>query len=222
VYSLSGDIENNIRFPGQYYDEETGFHYNYFRYYDPRIGRYLRPDPIYPVGVGGKSRINAVNSILNLQSETNPYFYCSDDPIRGSDRLGLYRMIGGGFAITAAIFSVSISVHTEVCCDERGRKHIRTIQTVCLGIEIGLGLRGSHGACASVSDEQEPKRCPKIVGDSGWYSEDSGVWGALVVGRSYSRSHGTGWKIGLGGGWALYLGCRNEIIRDVISGKCCP
>jgi RHS repeat-associated protein len=40
-----GTVENNLRFAGQYYDSETGLHYNYHRYYDPKLGRYLRADP---------------------------------------------------------------------------------------------------------------------------------------------------------------------------------
>ena len=35
-----------LRFPGQYYDPETGLHYNYHRYYDPETARYLTPDPL--------------------------------------------------------------------------------------------------------------------------------------------------------------------------------
>ncbi|WP_019354956.1 putative T7SS-secreted protein [Streptomyces sp. AA1529] len=35
-----------LRFPGQYYDPETGLHYNYFRYYDPETARYTAPDPL--------------------------------------------------------------------------------------------------------------------------------------------------------------------------------
>lgn len=34
-----------LRFPGQYYDRETGFHYNYYRYYEPDIARYQSSDP---------------------------------------------------------------------------------------------------------------------------------------------------------------------------------
>ncbi|MEU2560082.1 putative T7SS-secreted protein [Streptomyces longispororuber] len=35
-----------LRFPGQYFDPETGLHYNYFRHYDPECGRYLTSDPL--------------------------------------------------------------------------------------------------------------------------------------------------------------------------------
>jgi len=40
-----GAFNYNLRFPGQYYDSETGKHYNYFRDYDPSIGRYVESDP---------------------------------------------------------------------------------------------------------------------------------------------------------------------------------
>ncbi len=39
-------VKNNLRFPGQYSDAETGLHYNFHRYYDPIIGRYIKIDPI--------------------------------------------------------------------------------------------------------------------------------------------------------------------------------
>ena len=38
-------ITVNLRFPGQYYDTESGLHYNYFRDYDPQTGRYVQSDP---------------------------------------------------------------------------------------------------------------------------------------------------------------------------------
>ncbi|MEU5292631.1 DUF6531 domain-containing protein [Streptomyces umbrinus] len=35
-----------LRFPGQYYDPETGWHYNFHRYYDPQTAQYTSPDPL--------------------------------------------------------------------------------------------------------------------------------------------------------------------------------
>ncbi|WP_074901364.1 RHS repeat domain-containing protein [Microbulbifer thermotolerans] len=43
-------IEQPIRFQGQYYDEETGLHYNRFRYYDPEVGAFTQQDPIGLLG----------------------------------------------------------------------------------------------------------------------------------------------------------------------------
>ncbi len=46
----TGIVTNNLRFAGQYFDTETGLHYNYHRYYDPILGRYIRKDSIGLLG----------------------------------------------------------------------------------------------------------------------------------------------------------------------------
>jgi RHS repeat-associated protein len=86
---------NNFRFPGQYYDEETGLHYNYFRYYDPKTGRYLTPDPIGQLGG------------INL------YTYVLNNPINAIDPYGLKnwgQIIGGGIAVIGGRVVVGVGV----------------------------------------------------------------------------------------------------------------
>ena len=46
----TGPVEQNLRFQGQYFDGETGLHYNRFRYYDPDCGRFVSQDPIGLLG----------------------------------------------------------------------------------------------------------------------------------------------------------------------------
>ncbi|MCI5211036.1 MAG: RHS repeat-associated core domain-containing protein, partial [Candidatus Electrothrix sp. ATG2] len=72
VNILTADIENNLRFSGQYFDAETGLHYNWNRYYDPETGRYIAADPI---GLGGG---------MNL------YAYVGSDPVNWYDSTGLF------------------------------------------------------------------------------------------------------------------------------------
>jgi RHS repeat-associated protein len=64
-----------FRFQGQYHDEETGLHYNRYRYYDPEAGQYLTPDPI------------------GLRGGIEPYAYVKD-PTSWIDPLGLAAKCG--------------------------------------------------------------------------------------------------------------------------------
>ena len=45
-----GDTDQPIRFQGQYHDEESGLYYNRYRYYAPKLGRYVSQDPIGLLG----------------------------------------------------------------------------------------------------------------------------------------------------------------------------
>src|SRR5439155_13798915 len=44
--SITGTASLDARFPGQWFQIESGLHYNWHRHYDPSIGRYTQPDPL--------------------------------------------------------------------------------------------------------------------------------------------------------------------------------
>ena len=46
VHSITGSASLDARFPGQWFQAETGLHYNWHRSYDPTLGRYTQPDPL--------------------------------------------------------------------------------------------------------------------------------------------------------------------------------
>ena len=122
----NSSVVNNFRFLGQYYDQETGLHYNYHRYYDPRTGRYLRADPI------------------GLAGGINLYWHVQNNPINFIDPFGLKEFemriwIGGsvGYAIVGGgVYDVTIrDVGT-------GQTTLYTVKA--LGLGVGLpSLRGS-------------------------------------------------------------------------------
>ena len=62
-------ITNNLGFPGQYRDAETGLHYNYYRDYNPAIGGYTEADPIGILGGENHLYRYARNNATNLKDE---------------------------------------------------------------------------------------------------------------------------------------------------------
>ncbi|MFJ1733631.1 putative T7SS-secreted protein [Streptomyces sp. NPDC088254] len=84
AWTNAGTTYTPLRFPGQYYDPETGLHYNVFRHYDPATASYLTPDP------------------LGLEPAPNPTAYVVN-PHLWADPLGLSpypsRVEGGGWDV---------------------------------------------------------------------------------------------------------------------------
>lgn len=95
-------LEFNLRFPGQYFDAETGLYYNYFRYYDPSTGRYITSDPI------------------GLKGGLNTYGYALQNPLKYFDTDGLeVRIICRPLAGVAS-YTGKQHCFVRVTCPEEG------------------------------------------------------------------------------------------------------
>jgi len=68
---VGGSVTFNLRFPGQYFDAETGLRYNWFRDYDPALGRYVQSD------------------LIGLRGGWNTFTYVVGNPVKLVDPEGL-------------------------------------------------------------------------------------------------------------------------------------
>ncbi|MFC1533671.1 RHS repeat-associated core domain-containing protein [Thermodesulfobacteriota bacterium] len=185
----NSSVVNNFRFSGQYFDSETGLHYNYHRYYDPKTGRYLKADPI------------------GIKGGTNPYLYTGNNPINKTDPMGLSdcskcddcpcgswsgtgHTYGGFFAI-GGWFTTHIAMNCN-CSDA-------SIKLIFTNFQLGVGMGGSWeitryhvwGAC----NKEDVKRSNHLTA--------GGSGGHLGVGGSSFASGGIdkgSFAYGIGGG----------------------
>jgi RHS repeat-associated protein len=85
-----GTFTYDLRFPGQVFDKETNNHYNYFRDYDPQLGRYIQSDPV------------------GLNGGPNTYSYVYGQPLKLQDPKGLF-----GFPMHVSITNQALGNDTS-------------------------------------------------------------------------------------------------------------
>lgn len=96
--ALGHALRNNLRLPGQYYDAETGLHYNTRRYYDPQSARYITADPV------------------GFDGGWNLYEYAGSDPSNQVDPSGEWVWVVVQVAITAYDIYTTYQEYKETGC----------------------------------------------------------------------------------------------------------
>ena len=127
-------ITQNVRMPGQYFDQESGLHYNYQRTYHPGLGRYLEPDP------------------LGQRDSANVYPYALSNPINLTDSTGQAAdIILDGIFIGKDIYNI---FYGDKC--ERG-DNIKALGLDLLGAALpfatGLGVAYKAGKALGHVDD---------------------------------------------------------------------
>ncbi len=106
--SITGSITNNLRFPGQYYDSETGLHQNWHRDYRKETGTYLQADlvgqPMMNLNVASPSCLDTnmiwlVPAFINNPQNLHPFVYVGSNSINLTDPEGLFWPIDCGKCI---------------------------------------------------------------------------------------------------------------------------
>ncbi|TCK18882.1 RHS repeat-associated protein [Thiogranum longum] len=162
----------NMRFPGQYFDSETGLHYNLQRYYSPDTGRYLTSDPI------------------GLDGGLNSYLYVDANPVQYIDPLGLYKWTGtiieGEFIVGIGSGGALIDVESE-CVN--GKKAF--VKATGVGPGLGVGIKGSPKKIPGGEGGDIEFDDFNFVGDidpSVFNGTFGSVGAGLVIGIGYSAS----------------------------------
>ena len=200
----------NLRFPGQYYDSESGLHYNWNRYYDPKTGRYITSDPI------------------GLDGGLNTYSYVSSNPLVRIDPYGTVEWtgtqieVGAAFGVGASFTRLELS--TKCIGEKQGRA---TVWAVGPSIGIGAGFDSSVSGSPSVKFEDNLSTpSPQVFNGiySGYYVGVGYGPGKLglqitVLGRAHAVGPTLGYGFGISAGYIYTVG--TSTVVDSSLTNCC-
>jgi RHS repeat-associated protein len=193
-------VTNPFRLPGQYYDTETGLHYNYFRYYNPDTGRYVTPDPI------------------GLEGGVNLYVYTANNPLARKDPSGLWT-VGIGLGGTAGA-GAAVSGSGMLVMDGYGNVGIAVS-----GGGGGMGgVSASAGLTAQVTNANTIYELGGLSAQTGFSINIPGSLGlgALSIGGEFVTGPGyTGFNVNLGlaGGGLTFMELHSLVEYAAVGGR---
>ncbi|MEJ9381110.1 RHS repeat-associated core domain-containing protein, partial [Gallibacterium anatis] len=184
-YQANDTIHQPFRLQNQYCDQETGLHYNFFRYYEPNIGRFTQLDPI---GLAGGENLYRFEGSVQNQIDPLGLFV----PVAGYAGYALWGMLFGTAAVvgiqgtiealesTDSSSSKTNSVTTDVskCSEEEKKKRCK---------KWGMGTPAQ--AQNKVRKQQAPRGIYRIDGPEEYvpYSQ----WHAHALNNSALNQDGT-------------------------------
>ena len=116
-------VPYNIRFPGQYYQTETGLNYNMNRDYDPATGRYIETDPI------------------GQYAGVNTYGYVHANPISRADPGGLLDVYVGGLFDSTTNIVMSYQQAYSAAYPDRSSLYFQWTQASAIKLAIRNALK---------------------------------------------------------------------------------
>jgi RHS repeat-associated protein len=210
------EVQNPLRFPGQYYDQETGLHYNYNRYHDPQLGRYLKTDPI---GLNSGDFTLYVYGSNNPLKYIDPYGYEVLDPsmassladVESTPSTGLSEIGAGAYYGPGAEFSYS----STTCCED-GKLYKVKIVTACGG--VGLAGKGKFSLSATISKITSRKGCPKTR----YYFKHENSFGIRSTSIQFDKRNIMLGEINVGmkGLGTIWVFCSDTVISKTEIGCC--